>query len=141
MARRASSTSAASAITRAYQRGVKALTSATLRNGRRIAGQVQRAAAEQLKPPRGPGDWLAGAALGPGGARRYHLYRPPDVQPGERLPLLVMLHGCAQTGRDFASSTRMNLLAEEHGCLVAYPAQPASANISAEMSPVWGPDG
>ena len=46
---------------------MKALTTATLRNGRRIAGQVQRVAAEHLKPPRGPGDWLAGAALGAAG--------------------------------------------------------------------------
>src|SRR4051812_22512106 len=111
MARRSSSTSAASAIARAYRRGMKALTKATISNGRRIAGKVQRAAAEQLKPPRGPGDWLAGVAVGPGGARRYHLYRPPDLQMDERLPLLVMLHGCGQTGRDFAATTRMNLLA------------------------------
>lgn len=128
MARRPSSTSAAKAFTRAYQRGMKALTTATLRNGRRIVGQVQRVAAEQLKPPRGPGDWLAGAALGPGGARRYHLYRPPDMQVGERLPLLVMLHGCGQTGRDFAASTRMNLLAARERFFILYPEQDRMAH-------------
>jgi poly(hydroxyalkanoate) depolymerase family esterase len=128
MARRSSSTSAAKAFTRAYQRSMKALTTATLRNGKRMARQVQRVAAEHLKPPRGPGDWLAGAALGPGGARRYHLYRPPDVLPGERLPLLVMLHGCGQTGRDFAASTRMNLLAARERFFVLYPEQDRMAH-------------
>jgi poly(hydroxyalkanoate) depolymerase family esterase len=39
-----------------------------------------------------------------------------------------MLHGCTQSPEDFATGTGMNSLAEVEGCLVAYPAQPASAN-------------
>lgn len=128
MARR--SASSTSALTRAYQRNVKALTKATLQSGRRMAGQLQRATAQHLQPPPGRGDWIAGMALGPAGARGYHLYRPPDLklQPGERLPLMVMLHGCGQTGRDFAVSTRMDQLAARHRFLVLYPEQDRLAN-------------
>lgn len=121
MARR----STASVFARAYERNLRALTKATLSNSRRIAGQVQRATAKRLKPPPGKGDWLAGVAMGPGGARGYHLFRPAglELQPGERLPLMVMLHGCGQTGRDFAASTRMNALAVRQRFLVLYPEQ------------------
>ena len=121
MARR----STASVFARAYERNLKALTKLTLRNSKRVAGQVTRAAAKQMKPPPGRGDWLSGMALGPAGARRYHLFRPAELQlaPGERLPLMVMLHGCGQTGRDFAISTRMNALAVRHRFLVLYPEQ------------------
>ncbi|MDR6426442.1 poly(hydroxyalkanoate) depolymerase family esterase [Variovorax beijingensis] len=118
MARR----STASLFARAYERNLKALTKITLGNSKRVAGQVQRAAAKRLKPPPGKGDWLGGMALGPGGARGYHLFRPADLklQPGEKLPLMVMLHGCGQTGRDFAASTRMNALAVRQRFLVLY---------------------
>ncbi|WP_395316931.1 alpha/beta hydrolase family esterase [Variovorax sp. UC74_104] len=121
MARR----STASVFARAYERNLKALTRLTLSNSKRVAGQVQRATAKRLKPPPGRGDWLSGVAVGAGGARVYHLFRPAGLQlaPGERLPLMVMLHGCGQTGRDFAASTRMNALAVRQRFLVLYPEQ------------------
>ncbi len=64
---------------------------------------------------------------GPQGSRDYRLY-VPATQPEGPMPLIVMLHGCTQTPEDFAIGTGMNALAEEFGCLVAWPAQPSGAN-------------
>ncbi|MBT9599498.1 MAG: prolyl oligopeptidase family serine peptidase [Vitreoscilla sp.] len=83
--------------------------------------------ARHTRPP-GEGDWLPGVALGPAGVRRFRLYRPPDLQRGERLPLLVMLHGCGQDAPSFAKSTRMNSLAARERFLVLYPEQDRLAN-------------
>ncbi len=119
------------ALQRAVKRNVKVFTKAALANGQRVSGKVQRAVADQAKPPPGGGDWISGLALGPGGARRYHLYRPPGLglRRGQTVPLLVMLHGCSQTGRDFAASSRMDKLATSGKFLVLYPEQDRLANL------------
>ncbi len=65
------------------------------------------------------------------GSRDYKLYVPSGVAGvarAERLPLIVMLHGCKQDPDDFALGTGMNKLAQERGFLVAYPEQSARAN-------------
>lgn len=61
------------------------------------------------------------------GSRDYKLYVPSHTE-GRKPPLIVMLHGCTQNPDDFAMGTGMNLLAEEHGFIVAYPRQSSSAN-------------
>jgi poly(hydroxyalkanoate) depolymerase family esterase len=62
------------------------------------------------------------------GARRFRVYAPPDFHVGERLPLMVMLHGCGQDADAFAASTRMNRIAQRQRFLVLYPEQDRLAN-------------
>ncbi|MDP2263868.1 MAG: PHB depolymerase family esterase [Hydrogenophaga sp.] len=83
------------------------------------------------RPPAAAGDWIAGSAVGPTGARRFRLYRPPGMLPAERLPLLVMLHGCGQDAQGFAESTRMNAIARRERFLVLYPEQDRFSNPQA----------
>ena len=61
------------------------------------------------------------------GTIQYKLFVPAGLDT-VAAPLLVMLHGCTQSPDDFARGTRMNLLAQRHGYVIAYPAQSAKNN-------------
>jgi len=73
------------------------------------------------------GQFLTGSYANHAGVLGYKLYIPSSYR-GQTLPLVVMLHGCTQTADDFAAGTRMNAIAEERDCFVAYPEQTAAAN-------------
>jgi poly(hydroxyalkanoate) depolymerase family esterase len=70
---------------------------------------------------------IEGSFSNAAGSRTYKLFIPSRYQ-GQPLPLVIMLHGCTQSPDDFAAGTRMNFLAEEQNCFVAYPEQPSVAN-------------
>jgi len=78
-------------------------------------------------PPDAAGTFDTLAFSSAAGARSYKLYIPPGVPEAPR-PLVVMLHGCTQSPDDFATGTRMNRLADEHGFLVVYPEQSSRDN-------------
>jgi len=117
-----------SAWARALERSFVAITRNTLRASTRAAAPLLKAQAEKRKPPQGEGDWIAGMVMGSAGARRYRLFRPPGMKFGERLPLMVMLHGCGQDAKSFAQTTRMNRIAARERFLVLYPEQDRLAN-------------
>ncbi len=112
-----------------FQRTLRAMTQANLRVSRQAMKTALKPALEKRKPPPGDGDWIAGFAIGPAGLRRYRLYRPPGLRPFERVPLLVMLHGCDQDAKGFALCTRMNLLASRERFFVLFVEQDRSANL------------
>ncbi len=85
-------------------------------------------------PRRGPGPeipdgarWETRALESPHGTRDYRLYVPASLTGGAR-GLVLMLHGCTQDPEDFACGTNMNIQAERHGLIVAYPHQARAHN-------------
>lgn len=58
----------------------------------------------------------------------YWLYVPPGAAAGTPMPLVMMLHGCSQEAKEFASATDMNPAAAQANTLVLYPEQARGAN-------------
>jgi len=53
--------------------------------------------------------------------RTYHLYVPPNLDPGRPVPLLVALHGGTGWGLQFEQNSGFDALADRHGFIVVYP--------------------
>jgi poly(hydroxyalkanoate) depolymerase family esterase len=102
-----------------------------------VRRRFQRAKRRSAAEAGASSQWLAGIFVEPPARnanlprRRelaYRLYLPADIGASERLPLLVMLHGCSQTAVEFADGSRMNTEAEKRRCAVLYPEQSRKSN-------------
>lgn len=61
----------------------------------------------------------------------HQLFTPSiPLKPTEKLPMVVMLHGCDETGVDFAKVTGMNDLGERFHFFVLYPEQDRKRNAA-----------
>ena len=65
----------------------------------------------------------------PRGSRSYAVYTPPGLRRGTPAPLVVVLHGCNQSGMDAALGTGVNAFADRDGFVVLYPEQSAADNL------------
>lgn len=120
--------SQASPWAKAIQRSFAAATRSATQAGNQAMATIRADFARRARPPAGEGAWISGVAIGSSGARKFRLFRPTGVKFGERLPLMVMLHGCGQDAASFATSTRMNRIAARERFLVLYPEQDRLAN-------------
>jgi len=62
------------------------------------------------------------------GTRSYSIFVPSGYQPGQPIPLVVMIHGCMQDANDFMIGTQMNQIAERENFIVIYPEQSTAYN-------------
>lgn len=119
---------------RSFQRALIAGTRTAMRAGSKAIRRALKAAPGVSKPapakraPASSARWSTGFAIGTAGARRYRLYKPPGVRRSERLPLVVMLHGCWQDAEALAASSRMNRIAARERFFVLYPEQDRLSN-------------
>jgi poly(hydroxyalkanoate) depolymerase family esterase len=92
-----------------------------------LDGLVREVASSPATTVERPSRFDESSFTGATGTRLFKLFEPSGVE-GRALPMVVMLHGCTQDPDDFAAGTRMNVLAQELGWFVLYPAQAPRSN-------------
>ena len=95
---------------------------------RAAAGFVPPVGRKGPSAPPGAGTWRQGRFAGAAGSRSYRVYVPAGLRKTSWAPLVVALHGCGQSGVDFAAGTRFNDLADKHHFVVVYPEQSGAHN-------------
>jgi len=120
---------------RSLQSVMKTMTRTAMRVGTKAVKESLRTSplAGKRKPVKKAippsGNWTKGMAIGAAGPRRYRLYKPSGLRRNEKLPLLVMLHGCGQDAEALAASSRMNTIAARERFFVLYPEQDRLSNV------------
>jgi poly(hydroxyalkanoate) depolymerase family esterase len=66
----------------------------------------------------------------PSGDARALVHVPAGLSPEVPAAVVCMLHGCTQDPATFAAATAMNEIADRHGFVVIYPAQPSGRNAN-----------
>jgi poly(3-hydroxybutyrate) depolymerase len=78
--------------------------------------------ARRLRPPGSNIRKILRARAYRGSRRReYLVHVPPSYERQERLPLVMVLHGCNQDHVDMQTITRFDELADRYGFIVVYP--------------------
>ncbi|MBL8451889.1 MAG: poly(3-hydroxybutyrate) depolymerase, partial [Zoogloea sp.] len=112
----------------------KAATRQGIAAGGRLASSARHVMSGIATPADAPatvtgGRWHEGRwGLGPLAMRRYRLFIPSGASARRPIPLLLLLHGCAQDTAAFAASTRCAAVARERGFAVLMPEQAQEAN-------------
>ncbi len=70
-----------------------------------------------------PGRWIHRNFRGNDGAREYDVYLPSGLSLDERVPALLLLHGCQQRSVDFATDSGFVAAADTHSFLIVAPRQ------------------
>lgn len=86
-----------------------------------VVAAVALAATRLASPPRPAGTDYSGTIDIGGQDRLYDVHLPPQYNPRQRWPLVLMFHGFLQTAEDARAITRFDVLADEQGFIVVYP--------------------
>jgi poly(3-hydroxybutyrate) depolymerase len=125
-------------MTRAGMRQSTRIGQAAAKQGMKSGGELAEQAGRMLRAVATPTDapkpitggrWYDGRwGLGPLAMRRYRLFIPTGGSARKPLPLLLLLHGCAQDTAAFAAVTRAAVTAKSRGFAVLMPEQAQEAN-------------
>jgi poly(3-hydroxybutyrate) depolymerase len=79
-------------------------------------------------PTSAPGAWQTFSISGSGA--QYKVYTPSKYNKQQKVPLIMMLHGCTQNMNIFSDSTQYAGLAEAQNFIVVFPSQDPSVTNS-----------